>query len=176
MKIAKRITFTALLAGAIVAHPAFGGALDDREIKLSGCLVRGDGDGAGYLLSNTPAEPALSRPANSNVAPTALGTSGAYTTIFYWLDGDGDLKNHVGNRVEIEGDLKDDFKEGEIEIDRKEKWTELTVKADGRTMKANVPHTSSLPAPGTDGDSKNDILVRRVDVSKVRMLAASCES
>jgi hypothetical protein len=173
---------TGILMGAVV-----GGALaldvrvaaaarpDDKDIKLSGCLVKGDGDGAGYLLTNTPAEPAWQRSADTSVAPSAVGTTGGFATIFYWLDGDDDLKKHVGNRVEIEGTLESDLKDGEIKVDRKDKWTEVTVKADGRTMKANVPHTSVLTAPGKDGDTKNEILVRRVDVEHVRMLAATCQ-
>ena len=46
------------------------------------------------------------------------GTSGDYTTLFYWLDGSGDLNQHIGHRVEIAGDLKGDVKEGEITTDR----------------------------------------------------------
>jgi hypothetical protein len=109
------------------------------------------------------------------VVPSAVGTTGGFATIFYWLDDDDDLKKHVGHRVAIEGDLKSDLKDGEIELDRKAKWTELTVKSDGRTLKANVPHASVLTAPGNGGDVKNDILVRRVDVEQVRMLDARCE-
>jgi hypothetical protein len=175
----KRVIVAALIAGAIAigapSRSADGGSLDDKDIKLSGCLIRGEGDAAGYFLSNTPTEPALQRSADANVAPSALGTAGSFATIFYWLEGDPALKSHVGNRVEIEGQLKGDLKEGEIKVDRKEKWTELTVKADGRSLKANVPLTSVLPAPGKNGDGKHDVAVRRVDVSKVRMLAASCE-
>jgi hypothetical protein len=173
----KRFMLSGLLAGAVAAGAAPLGAsmLADKDIKLSGCLVRGEGDGAGYFLSNTPTEPSLARTTERNVAPSALGTAGSFSTIFYWLDGDDDLRNHVGNRVEIEGEVAGEPQDGDIKVDRKDKWTEITVKADGRTMKANVPLTSSLPAPGKDGDSKNDIVVRRVDVSKVRMLAASCE-
>jgi hypothetical protein len=176
---AKHIVLSGLLAGAVAtasATPARAGALDDKDVKLSGCLIRGEGDGAGYFLSNTPTEPSLAKTTDNNVAPSALGTAGSFRTIFYWLDGDNDLKNHVGNRVEIEGvAIGNQPKDGDIKVDRKEKWTEITVKADGRTMKANVPLTSSLPAPGRDGDAKTDILVRRIDVNKVKMLAASCE-
>lgn len=173
----KHIVLTVLLAGAVAADAAPLGAvmLSDKDIKLSGCLVRGEGQGAGYFLSNTPTEPSLAKTSETKVAPSALGTAGSFSTIFYWLDGDKDLKTHVGNRVEIKGVLGSQPKQGDIKVDRKEKWTELTVKADGRTMKANVPLTSALPAPGKDGDMKNDILVRRVDVTKVKMLAASCE-
>jgi len=147
---------------------------DGKDIKLTGCLVRGDGDESGYLLTNTPAEPAWQQSADANVTPSAVGTTGSYATIFYWLDGDNDLKKNVGHRVEVEGELKGDLKDGEIKVDRKDQWTEMTVKSDGRTMKAHVPHTSIVADPKTK-DQKSRILVRKVDVSKVKMLAASCE-
>jgi hypothetical protein len=163
------------VAGVAAREPLATTSIAEDEIKLSGCLVRGEGDGAGYLLTNTTNDPAWQRSADANVAPSAVGTTGGFATIFYWLDDDDDLKKHVGHRVAIEGDLKSDLKDGEIELDRKAKWTELTVKSDGRTLKANVPHASVVTAPGSNGDAKNDVLVRRVDVEQVRMLDARCE-
>ena len=145
----------------------------DRRVKLSGCLIRGEGDDAGYLLANPPTEPSLDSP-GKQVKPSVLGTSGDFATIFYWLDGHGDLKDHIGHRVEVEGDLRDDVKDGEITTERKDNWTEVTVKADGRAMKAQVPNTSILPASSRDKGRKSDILVRRVDVERVRMVAAIC--
>jgi len=148
------------------------GRADDKRVKLSGCLIRGEGDG-GYLLANPPTEPWLGSP-DKQVTPSVLGTSGNYATIFYWLGDHGDLREHVGHRVEVEGDLKDDVKDGEIKTERKENWTELTVKADGKTMKAQVPNASIFPASDRDKTRKSSILVRRVDVEKVRMLGATC--
>lgn len=128
-------------------------AADDKIVKLSGCLIRGEGDGAGYLLMNASAEPWLRSPGRQ-VTPSALGTSGDNATLFYWLNGSGDLKQHIGHRVEIEGNLKGDLKEGEITTDRKDNWTVITVKAGGRTMKANVPNTSMFPASDRDKGRK----------------------
>ena len=145
----------------------------DKRVKLSGCLIRGDGEGAGYLLANPPTEPSLNSPGRQ-VTPSVLGTSGDYATIFYWLDGHDDMRQHIGHKVEVEGDLRDDVKDGEITTERKENWTELTVRADGRTMKAQVPNTSIFPASNRDKARKSDILVRRVDVERVRMLGATC--
>ena len=125
----------------------------DKDVKLSGCLIRGEGDGDGYLLANPPTEPWLNSP-GKQVAPSALGTSGGYATIFYWLDGDGDLRQHIGHRVEVEGELKGDVKDGEITTERKDNWTDVTVKADGRTMKAHVPNTSIFPASNRDKGRK----------------------
>jgi hypothetical protein len=149
------------------------GAAED-EVTLQGCLVKGDGDGAGYLLTNTPAEPDWQRSDAAKIAPGTVGTAGGFESIFYWLDGDNDLKDHIGHQVEITGELKDELKDGEIKLDRKDRWTELTVKSDGRTMKANVPNASVFGAPGDDKDRKARVLVRRVDVEKVKMLAATC--
>lgn len=166
----------ALFAAALaVATPLTGVARTAAdEVTLTGCLVRGDGDGAGYLLSNAPGEPAWQRSADRNIAPNTVGTTGGFESIFYWLDGDDDLKQHVGHKVEITGELEGDLEDGQIEIDRKKDWTELTVKADGRRMKAQVPHASVQAAPGRDGDAKMRVLVRRVDVERVEMIAATC--
>jgi hypothetical protein len=172
--IAASVTLTLGFASVGAREPgAVAGGLD-KGIKLSGCLVRGEGDGAGYLLTNTPSEPWLNT-ADARVIPSAVGTAGNYTTVFYWLDGSRDLNQHLGHRVEIEGDLKGDVKDGELKMERKGNWTEVTVKADGRTMKANVPNTSVVPAPDGGKDQKSSVLVRRIDVEHVRMLAASCE-
>lgn len=168
----RRIAVTGVLIGACVMTAWAASAAADDTVRLSGCLIRGEGDG-GYLLTNPPAEPSLTS-SERRVTPSSLGTSGDYAMIFYWLGGHDDLKEHVGHRIEIEGDLKGDVKEGEIKIVRKDKWTEMTVKADGREMKAQVPNMSVFPASNRDKERKGDILVRRVDVERVRMLGASC--
>jgi hypothetical protein len=161
---------TCILTAWIAAGPAHAA---DKRVKLSGCLIRGEGDDAGYLLVNPPSEPSLNAP-DRQVAPSTLGTSGDYATIFYWLEKHGDLQSHVGHRVEVEGDLKGDVQDGEITTDRKDNWTDVTVKADGKTLKARVPNTSMFPASSRDKERKSDILVRKVDVERVRMIAALC--
>jgi len=155
------------LLSTTVSHAT---SIDD-PVKLSGCLVRGEGDGGGYLLINAPSVPSSSTSSGS-VSPGAVGTSGTFANIFYWLDDDGDLREHIGHRVEIEGEQKADVKDGEIKIDRKDQWSELEIKSDGRTMKARVPNASVVPGP--DPDKKIDVLVRKVDVERVRMLGATC--
>jgi hypothetical protein len=148
------------------------GRQNDKDIKLSGCLVRGE-DG-GYLLTNSPGEPAWQRSADPTVAPGAVGTTGNFATIFYWLKDHDDLKEHVGHRVEVEGDLDGDIEEGAIKIERKDKWTEIRVKSEGRDLRARVPHSSIVSLPSRD---KREVkaLVRKVDVDHVRMLAATCQ-
>ena len=40
----------------------------DKDVKLSGCLIRGEGDGDGYLLANPPTEPWLNSPGQTGRA------------------------------------------------------------------------------------------------------------
>jgi hypothetical protein len=168
--LASTITFPSLRAeSASAARP------DDKTIKLTGCLVKGERGDHGYLITNLPSEPASTASTGASVVPGAAGTTGAYSTVFYWLDDDDDLARHVGHRVEVEGRVKGDLKPGEIKLDRKDNWTELTVKSDGRSMKAVVPNASLFPASPSDKDRKVSAVVRRVDVDSVRMIAARCE-
>lgn len=145
---------------------------NDKDIKLSGCLVRGE-DGGGYLLTNSPGEPAWQRTADPTVVPSTVGTTGNFATIFYWLKDDDDLKEHVGHLVEVEGDLEGDIEDGAIKIERKDKWTEIRVKSEGRDLRARVPHSSIVSWSSRD-NREVKALVRKVDVDHVRMLAASC--
>ncbi len=164
----------ATVSVAAVANTSVRASAGDEKIKLSGCLIKADGDND-YLISNLPSEPGTSTSADRSVTTTAIGTAGNFTNIFYWLGGDDDLKNNIGHRVEIEGELKGDIKEGEIKLDRKDDWTELEVKSDGHEMKAKVPNSYVFADPSRDKDRKINALVRRVDVDHVKMLSASCQ-
>ena len=167
------IACTLSLSAPFITGAAVLGA--EHEVTLKGCLVKGEGDGSGYLLTNNPAEPEWLRSADARIEPGVVGTTGGFDTLFYWLDGDKDLKTNIGHRVEIRGDVKGDVKEGEIKLDRKDNWTEMTIKSDGRTMKANVPDVMLYPVSRKDKDTKVRVLVRKVDVEHVTMLAASCD-
>jgi hypothetical protein len=150
---------------------AVSAAADDNDIRLSGCLVRGE-RGDGYLLTNVPGEAAWQRSGDATVVPGPVGTSGAVASIFYWLDQRDGLDEHVGHHIEIEGKLRGDLKDGEIKIDPKENWTEVEIEADGRSLKAQVPRSILLIPQGND--RKLHVLVRRVEAQRVRMLAAVC--
>jgi hypothetical protein len=172
-----RTLMMGLLAAAAVTVAGMNSSVQavsgDEKVKLNGCLVKAEGDDD-YLITNLPSEPGSST-ADRNVATSAIGTAGAYSTVFYWLKNDDDLKKNVGHRVEIEGELKGDIKEGEIKLDRKDNWTELEVKSDGDEIKAKVPNAYIFPDPTRDKDRKISTLVRKVDVEHVKMLSASCQ-
>lgn len=159
----------ATVAGTNTSVQALGG---QDKIKLNGCLVKAEGDD-GYLITNLPSEPAST--ADRTVSTTAIGTSGTFSTVFYWLRDNDDLEDHVGHRVEIEGDLKGDIREGEIKIDRKDNWTELEVKSGGEEIKARVPNAYVFRDGKGDKDRKISALVRKVDVEHVKMLSANCQ-
>lgn len=167
---AHRLSAAACGAVMMFAAPGLPSAATADSVKLSGCLVQGHDDD-GFLLINGPREPAIVGAAPV-ATPGAVGTTGVTANIFYWLAKDGDLTPHIGHQVEVEGDLKGNLRDGEIKIDRKEQWTEVEVTSDGRTMKARVPNTSIVAGP--NADRKVDVLVRRVDVNKVKMLDATC--
>jgi len=162
----RTITWAIALAMFVAAR---GEAAD--EIRLSGCLVRGQ-DGDGYLMTNVPGDAAWQRPGDAIVAPGPVGTSGTVASILYWLEKKDGLEEHVGHYIEIEGKLKGDLQDGHIKVTPKAEWTDVEVEAGGKSLKAQVPR-SVLIIPDK-GDSKFDVLVRRVETQRVRMLAAAC--
>ena len=143
----------------------------DDDIRLSGCLVRGH-DGEGYLVTNVPGEAAWLRAADATVVPGPVGTSGTVSSILYWLEKKDGLEDHVGHNVEIEGKLLGNLQDGQIKVTPKDEWTELEIESDGKSLKAQVPR-SVLIIP-EKRDQKLDVLVRRVEPQRVRMLAAVC--
>ena len=163
----RTLTWAIALAMFVAAR----GATADDEIRLSGCLVRGQ-DGDGYLLTNIPGEAAWQRPGDAIVAPGPVGTSGTVTSVLYWLEKKDGLDDHVGHYVEIEGKLQGDLEDGQIKVKPKDQWTEVEIEVDGKSMKAQVPR-SLLIIPDR-GDSTLDVLVRRVEPQRIRMLAAVC--
>ena len=85
--------------------------------------------------------------------------------VFYWLEDEEDLSKHVGQMVEVKGDLGD-FKKGEVEIDREGDFTDIRLKLGGKTEKARVP-TAWLGSPK---DAEFDIVSRKIDVDSVKVL------
>jgi hypothetical protein len=86
--------------------------------------------------------------------------------VFYWLEDDEDLSKHVGQMIEVGGDLGD-FEKGEVDIEKDGDFTEIELKLDGKTEKARVP-SAWLGAPRGEGEF--DIVARKIDVDKVTVL------
>lgn len=106
----------------------------------------------------------------TTVGSSAVGTNGIAGRVLYWLEDDEDLAKHVGQLVEIKGDLED-FETGEVEIDREDDFTEIELELGGKKEKARMP-TSWLRGTGADKDQEFQIAARRIDVNDVRVLGA----
>jgi hypothetical protein len=183
------------LGSAVAAQSAAVGVAptrtDDKEVTLTGCVVKGDG---GYVLSG------IGPGFTIETTRTTVGAAGSTTTttttsatpgspvipsperrVIYWLDDDDDLEEHAGRRVEVRGEIEGDIDAGEIEVEREDGMIELEIKAKGETITVKLPETaaSNPTAVGTSGtvtDRPQDVpfFVRKVDVKSVKRLADSC--
>jgi hypothetical protein len=88
--------------------------------------------------------------------------------VFYWLDDEEDLAKHVGQLIEVRGDIED-FEKGELTITREGDFTDIKLDLGGKTEKARVP-TSWLGASASEGEF--DLVARKIHVDDVKVLDA----
>jgi len=145
-----------------------GVSVDDDDVTIRGCVVRAE--------RYTPAEKVpLVWGRNEMLVSMSdpMGLRGRTDNnagrLFYWLD-DEDLTKHVGKMVEIKGDLKD-VEKGEVEVDRKDDYTTIELKFDGKTEKARIP-TPWFRSGGPSNDKDYQVVVQRIDVDGVREMGA----
>ena len=133
---------TPWLAGAALSIATLAAAgqqptvvVQDDDITIRGCVGRAQPGTAtnAPMLVWTRGDIMLSN-------ATAIGSALSADRVFYWLDDDDDLSKHVGQMVEVKGDLGD-FKKGEVDIDKDGDFTEIELKLGGKTEKARVPTT-----------------------------------
>ena len=145
--------------------------IDDDEIRIRGCVRNIDARAAMPTAMLVWTRGDIMLAGVTSLGGTApVGATGVSGRVFYWLEDDEDLARHVGQMVEIRGDLED-FEIGEVEIDREGEFTEIEMDLDGRKEKARVP-TSWLRGTGADRDQEFEIAARRIDVDEVRVLGA----
>jgi len=143
-------------------------SVDKDDIIIRGCVTRAE-------RHQTPVERVPLVWSRNDIlvtleaGPAGSGEGSPAGRLLYWLD-DEDLSEHVGQRVEIKGDLKD-VEKGQIEIDRDDDFTTITLEFDGREEKARVP-TPWLHAWGSDDKREFQVVVQKVDVDDVRVLGA----
>ncbi|MGH9146795.1 MAG: hypothetical protein ACRD1Q_08810 [Vicinamibacterales bacterium] len=189
MSFPRTLTVTALaatlLSPAAIADTAAARAND--KVKITGCVIRTNDQGSGgnrslvvwsggdVVFSNAIVE--FEPASESKEVARVIGTSGGGIPIFYWLDDDDDLGKHVGQSVELTGEVDENFEQGEMKFERKGEFTEIEFEADGKEVKARVPTamlTNANDKESDKDDRKYNIVVRRVDVDDVKMLSASC--
>ncbi|HEY7450061.1 MAG TPA: hypothetical protein VH702_18025 [Vicinamibacterales bacterium] len=186
--ILKTISGTALAMAFLV--PAVGStavaARENDKVKITGCVIRTNDQGSGgnrslvvwsggdVVFANAVVE--FEPSSDSKELGKVVATSGGGLPIFYWLDDDEDLGKHVGQSVELTGEVDDDFERGEMKFDRKGEFTEIEFEVNGKDVKARVPTSMLVNAEDKDNDKdrKYNVVVRRVDVDAVKMLSASC--
>ena len=170
-----------VLAAALVlasAGSAFAQAGDsDDQFVITGCVVRsGDARDAGphSMLVWSRGDVYLSSP-TAKVKPAEtgrpVGTTGPDGPVLYWIDDENDFAKHVGQRVEIVGELSDEIDDAELEIEVDGEFMEVEFDAGGREATARIPIAWFGPQTrGRDFDA--DVSVRTVDIEKVSVLGA----
>ena len=136
--------------------------VDDDEITMRGCVGP---------VSAGPADQRMLVWTRGDIMltnPSALRSGQLAERVFYWLDDDEDLSKHVGQLIEVKGDLGD-FEKGEIEFDKDGDFTKIELKLDGKTERARVP-TAWLGASRSEGEV--NIVGRKIDVDSVKVLGA----
>jgi hypothetical protein len=142
--------------------------VDGDEVTIRGCVTRAEG----YAPVNRmplvwSRDDILVSIADSSGNRRDSGSPAG--RLFYYLE-DEDLTEHVGQQVEIKGDLED-VKKGEVEIERKDDFTTIELKFSGREEKARIP--TPWFAAGRDDDERDyQVVVQRVDVDDVKVLGA----
>lgn len=163
-----------LSAQLVAQQPVVVNANSDDRVTLVGCVIKGDG---GSVLSNV-ADPWGSVPAGS-AATTVTSASSVAGRVFYWLDGDNDLDDHAGRKVEVVGKLDNEIDNAKISVEREDKMVEIEFKADGeRKVTVKVPEAPA--AVGTSGkvsdrESTHRIVIRKIDVKSIKVLASTCQ-
>jgi hypothetical protein len=166
-RFSKQLTMWVAGASLSVATVAAAGqqpavAVRGDDITIRGCVSRVQPGSVGLapMLVWTRGDIMLGNASALNAALTER--------VFYWLDDDEDLAKHIGQTIEVKGDLGD-FEKGEVEIDRDGEFTNIELKLDGKKEKARVP-TAWLAVPRGEGEF--DIVARKVDVDKVSVIGA----
>jgi hypothetical protein len=179
------------LAGAVITVTAIAAAGpdsvnasergQDQKVTLTGCAVKGTGDGDGFLLANS-----VEQTTRTTVTPNATGSTVSSTTsremtparILYWLDDDDDVvENLMGQLIEVTGELEGDVKRGEIEVERENGMIELEIKAGDRKANVKLPDVpSAIGTPGSVKDREAELpyVVRKLDVKSARSIAPTC--
>lgn len=158
----------------VAQQPVSVAANADDRVTLVGCVIKGDG---GSVLSNV-ADTWSPTPAGS-AAATVASASTVAGRIFYWLDGDNDLNEHAGRKVEVIGKLDKEIDSAKIKVEREDKMVEIEFKADDeRKVTVKVPEIPA--AVGTSGavsdrESTHRVTIRKIDVKSIKVLASTCQ-
>jgi hypothetical protein len=163
----------ATAAGQVVSAPAQQTPADT-SITITGCVVKGDN---GYVLTNVAEQTAAAAVAGSagSTAERPAGTVGP-AQVIYWLDGDDDLKDHAGQKVEVRGTLEGEIGKGEVAAEIENGLVELEFKVDdARRITVTLPQAPvGTSGTITDKEVTRHFVVRKIDVDSVKTIASAC--
>ena len=147
----------------------------DDQFVVSGCVTPSRdvriGTGPQSLFIWSRGDVYLGSPTGNFKPSEPVGTTGRFIPVFYWIDDENDFAKHVGQRVEIVGEMSGNVRKGELEIKHDNGFTELEFEVGGREATARVPRAWFGPTVRENAqDADLDVLVRTVDVEKVTVL------
>ena len=133
--------------------PLYASGMQQR-VTVTGCAVRADGDGDGFLLAN------------------AVGQT---KRMLYWLDDDDDeVKKLMGQLVEVTGDIEGEVKRAEIEIERENGMIELDIKSGGRKATVKLPE-GAVAVGSCIREVELEYDVRKLEVKSAKSIKPSCK-
>jgi hypothetical protein len=143
--------------------------VDGDDVTITGCVSRTDAANfdSGSILAWTKNDLLLSR-AVVGGGPTGTAGSAGAAGLLYYLDKNDSLEDHIGEYVEVKGDVGD-IEKGRVKVDHDGDYTEVTLRLDGDEEKVRVP--SSWFGPDVR-DRKYDVIARKIEVDDVRVLGA----
>jgi hypothetical protein len=160
------IAMAALATSTAAQQPIV--SVDGDDVTIIGCLARA----SGHLPLYTPTILVWTRGDIMLTAPAggpAVGSTGAAQRLFYWIDQEDELIGHLGQRVEIKGEVED-FERGQIEVERDDDHVVMELDLGGREEKVRVP--ASWFGDSVPDDLEIHFIARKVNVGNVRVLGA----
>jgi len=150
------------------------------KVTITGCAVKGSGDGDGFLLANTVEQTTRTTPsATGSTVSSSTTTEMKASRVLYWLDDDDDeVQKLMGQLVEVTGEVEGDVKRGEIHVERENGMIELEIKAGDRKATvtlADVPSAIGTAGSVKDRETELPYIVRKLDVKSAKSIAASCQ-
>jgi hypothetical protein len=163
-----------LLAAAamLMLSPALASAEDVKDITLRGCVVRG-------VDRDTFALTTVTEVMKNGLSTIPTATHGH--RVVFWFDKDDDFKDHIGEMVEVKGEMGE-IKESEIELKAgKQKDGGLVAEFEGPGKDVKVPNEVIGGAIGTAGQTAADndpkslkAFLIKVDVDDVKRVDGTC--
>jgi hypothetical protein len=158
----------AMVCGAIAVSASLSAAPQQPSIAVKGNDVTIRGCVAKAPIADFGDESVLIWSRSDVILRSAAIQSGVASPlpdrVFYWLTDERDLAKHIGQRVEIKGELGD-FKTGEVTMDRDGQFTDIKMKLGDKTEKARVP---TVWLGGKEG--KVTFPSRKIDVENVKVV------